>query len=229
MPSTLTVQCQGQRQFIFKPEKTALLVIDMQRDFLDPEGFCAIAGEDIAPLRAIIPSVAEVTSRARHRGLKIIHTREGYSPDGSDIHTMKAERASIGNEGPLGRFLIRGEAGHDFLPALYPEPGESVIDKPGFSAFYRTGLEELLRESGITRLVLTGVTTQCCVHSTLRSAVDRGFWCLTLADATAAFEPEVHDAALRLIKAEEDLFGWVATCDSFLDSLSTGAPLSGSS
>ena len=104
-----------------------------------------------------------------------------------------------------------------------------MIDKPGFSAFYRTGLEELLREIGITRLVLTGVTTQCCVHSTLRSAVDRGFWCLTLADATAAFEPEVHEAALRLIRAEEDLFGWVATSDSFLDSLSTGAPLSGSS
>jgi nicotinamidase-related amidase len=201
------VPCRGARSFTFEPASTGLGAIDMQRDFLDPRGMCG--GEDLAPLRAIIPIVAAVTEAARQRGLTIIHTREGYAPDLSDVHPMKRDRQSVGKEGPLGRFLIRGEPGHDFIEELKPRPDELIVDKPGFSAFYRTGLEEELRARGLTHLILMGVTTQCCVQSTMRSAVDRGYWCLTLADACAAFEPQIHDAALALIEAESHLFGWV--------------------
>jgi len=201
------VPCRGARSFTFEPASTGLVAIDMQRDFLDPQGMCG--GEDLASLRAIIPVVAAVTAAARQHGLTIIHTREGYAPDLSDVHPMKRERQSVGQEGPLGRFLIRGEPGQDFVEELKPRSGELIVDKPGFSAFYRTGLEEELRGRGLTHLILMGVTTQCCVQSTMRSAVDRGYWCLTLADACAAFEPQVHDAALALIEAESHLFGWV--------------------
>jgi nicotinamidase-related amidase len=203
----LRVSCRGARSFTFEPASTGLVAIDMQRDFLDPQGMCG--GEDLAPLRAIIPTLAAVTEAARQHGLTIIHTREGYAPDLSDVHPMKRERQSVGQEGPLGRFLIRGEPGHDFIEELRPRPDELIVDKPGFSAFYRTGLEEELHARGLTHLILMGVTTQCCVQSTTRSAVDRGYWCLTLADAFAAFEPQVHDAALALIEAESHLFGWV--------------------
>jgi nicotinamidase-related amidase len=175
----LRVSCRGARSFTFEPASTGLVAIDMQRDFLDPQGMCG--GEDLAPLRAIIPTLAAVTEAARQHGLTIIHTREGYAPDLSDVHPMKRERQS----------------------------DELIVDKPGFSAFYRTGLEEELHARGLTHLILMGVTTQCCVQSTTRSAVDRGYWCLTLADAFAAFEPQVHDAALALIEAESHLFGWV--------------------
>jgi len=201
------VPCRGGRSFTFEPASTGLMAIDMQRDFLDPQGMCG--GEDLAPLRAIIPTLAAVTEAARRHGLTIIHTREGYAPDLSDVHPMKRERQSIGQDGPLGRFLIRGEPGHDFIEELKPRPDELIVDKPGFSAFYRTGIEEELRARGLTHLILMGVTTQCCVQSTMRSAVDRGYWCLTLADACAAFEPQIHDAALALIEAESHLFGWV--------------------
>jgi nicotinamidase-related amidase len=191
------VSCRGARSFTFEPASTGLVAIDMQRDFLDPQGMCG--GEDLASLRAIIPVVAAVTEAARQHGLTIIHTREGYAPDLSDVHPMKRERQSVGQEGPLGRFLIRGEPGHDFVEELKPRPGELIVDKPGFK----------LRARGLTHLILMGVTTQCCVQSTMRSAVDRGYWCLTLADACAAFEPQIHDAALALIEAESHLFGWV--------------------
>jgi nicotinamidase-related amidase len=188
----LRVSCRGARSFTFEPASTGLVAIDMQRDFLDPQGMCG--GEDLAPLRAIIPTLAAVTEAARQHGLTIIHTREGYAPDLSDVHPMKRERQS---------------PGHDFIEELRPRPDELIVDKPGFSAFYRTGLEEELHARGLTHLILMGVTTQCCVQSTTRSAVDRGYWCLTLADAFAAFEPQVHDAALALIEAESHLFGWV--------------------
>jgi nicotinamidase-related amidase len=209
MGRKVTVTCQGGRGFSFEPASTALMVIDMQRDFLDPKGMCALGGEDLTPLCGIIPTIAALSKLARERGITMIHTREGYAPDLSDVHPLKRERQSVGAEGPLGRFLIRGEPGHDFIEELMPRPGETVIDKPGFSAFYRTHLDDDLRRLGITHLILTGVTTQCCVQSTLRSAVDRGYWCLTLADACATFDAEVHDAALRLIEAESHLFGWV--------------------
>jgi nicotinamidase-related amidase len=209
MSRQVRVSCQGGRDFSFEPTSTALLVIDMQRDFLDPQGMCAVEGDDLTPLCRIIPTIAAIAKLARGRGLTMIHTREGYASDLSDVHPLKRERMSVGKEGPLGRFLIRGEPGHDFVEELMPQAGEIIIDKPGFSAFYRTHLDDDLRRLGISHLILTGVTTQCCVQSTLRSAVDRGYWCLTLADACAAFEVEVHEAALRLIEAESHLFGWV--------------------
>lgn len=213
------VTCRGDRRFEFEPVATALLAIDMQRDFLDPAGMCAVAGDDVAPMQAIVPAVVRLCDAARRAGVQVIHTREGYAPDLGDVHPMKAERGSVGTEGPLGRFLIRGEAGHDFVDACKPAPGEPVIDKPGFSAFYRTDLEDRLRQAGITRLILTGVTTQCCVQSTLRDAVDRGFYCLTVADACAALEPALHDAVLTIIQGENHLFGWIADTADVLTAL----------
>lgn len=209
--ATMTVACHAGRLFTFAPATTALLAIDMQKDFLDPGGWCAARYGDPAAMRAIVPRFAALTGLARGAGCTIIHTREGYAPDLSDVHPMKAARGVVGAPGPLGRFLIRGEAGHDFVDALRPAPGEAVIDKPGFGAFYRTDLEAMLRAAGITHLILAGITTQCCVHSTLREAVDRGFWCLTVDDCCAAIETAWHDAAMSLIPSEGHLFGWV--CD----------------
>ena len=208
--NTRTIRCWGDRRFEFDPRTTALLVIDMQRDFLDPEGMAAREGEDITPLRSVRPIVAAVRDICRAAELPIIHTREGYAPDMADVPASKADRGSVGAPGPLGRALIRGEPGHDFLEGFRPPPSEAVFDKPGFSGFYRTDLEQHLRDAGITHLMLAGITTQCCVHSTLRDAVDRGFYCLTVADACAAFDPAVHDAVFTVIQAEDHLFGWVA-------------------
>ncbi|MDP6704743.1 MAG: isochorismatase family cysteine hydrolase [Alphaproteobacteria bacterium] len=216
------VACNHGLEYAFEPAATAFVAIDMQRDFLDAEGYLAAAGDDISSLRAIIPRFAGVLAAAREAGLTVIHTREGYAGDLSDMHDLKRERASAGQPGPLGRFLIRGEAGHDTVPELYPQPGEVVIDKPGFGAFYRTELDAVLADRGITHLVLAGVTTQCCVHSTLRQAVDRGYRCLTLEDCCAAVDPALHEAAISLIYGENHLFGWVATVDDFLETL---APL----
>lgn len=211
------IECWGGRGFELAADATALLVIDMQRDFLDPNGMAAVEGDDISSLRAAAPIVAAITAAARRGGIRVIHTREGYSPDLSDVSPMKAERGSVGSVGPLGRFLIRGEAGHDLAAGMEPVSGELVIDKPGFSAFYRTDLESQLRSAGITRLIICGITTQCCVHSTLRDAVDRGFYCLTVADACAAIDPEVHEATLRIIQAENHLFGWIADSAAVLE------------
>lgn len=216
---TIPVPCRHGRRFDLAPETTALLVIDMQRDFLDPSGMCARAGEDIASLRAVMPRVQAVTAAARAAGLTLIHTREGYAPDLADVNPLKRARGSVGAAGPLGRFLIRGEAGHDFIDGFQPAVGEAVIDKPGFGAFHRTDLETRLRDRGITHLVLTGVTTQCCVHTSLREAVDRGFFCLTVDDACAAFDPTVHAATLDLIEAENHLFGWIAGAGDFVGAL----------
>jgi len=213
------IDCWGGRRFELVASSTALLVIDMQRDFLDSDGMAAVEGEDISLLRAVAPTVMDITAAARRHRIRVIHTREGYAPDLSDVSAMKAERGSVGSVGPLGRFLIRGEAGHDFLPGLEPAAGELVLDKPGFSAFYRTDLETQLRGAGIDRLIICGITTQCCVHSTLRDAVDRGFYCLTIADGCAAIDPAVHEATLRIIQAENHLFGWIADSAAVLAGL----------
>jgi len=214
-----SIKCWGDRSFGFDPATTALLVIDMQRDFLDPAGMAAVEGEEIDELRKIMPTLRALSAAARLVGVPVIHTREGYAADLSDVSQAKAERGSVGTPGPLGRFLIRGEPGHDFHEGFQPEPGETVIDKFGFGAFYRTDLEELLETEGITHLIAAGITTQCCVHSTLREALDRGFYCLTVADACAAFEPAVHDAALAIIQAENHLFGWIADSGDVLAAL----------
>jgi len=205
----ITVPCTFDRSFALEAASTALLAIDMQRDFLEDGGYCAAEGGDVSAGQAIIPAFAAVLGAARKAGIKIIHTREGYLPDGSDMNPLKRERNSTGTPGPLGRFLIRGEPGQDIIPDLYPHDGEPVIDKPGFSAFYRTGLEKMLADGGISHLIIMGVTTQCCVHSTLRSAVDRGFWCLTVEDCCAALDPALHEGAMSLIYGENHLFGWV--------------------
>ncbi len=199
----------------------ALLVIDMQRDFLDPQGYLARSGVDVDVLRTIIPNVRRLLEAGRAAGIRIIHTREGHRSDLSDLPAIKARRAArsgaaIGSEGPLGRRLIRGEAGHAIIPELEPLPGETVIDKPGFGAFYATDLEHVLRCARIQELTIAGVTTDICVHSTLREAVDRGFDCVTVGDACAAAEPAIHAAMLACIDGEGGILGKIMSTDEVL-------------
>ena len=191
---------------------TALIVIDMQRDFLDPCGYIGQSGVDVSVLRAVIPNVRSLLEAARAAGVRVIHTREGHRPDLADLNPAKARRAArvgaaIGSQGPLGRLLVRGEPGHAIIDELAPLPCEVVIDKPGFGAFYSTDLELVLRSWGITTLTLAGVTTDVCVHSTLREAVDRGFECQTVADACAAAEPKIHTAMIECISGEGGILG----------------------
>lgn len=205
---SLAIPCRDGRSYGFTPERTALLVIDMQRDFFGEDGS--------AEVLAVIPRVSKLIAAAREVGCRVIHTREGYAPDLSDVTPFRKSLGYAGRRGPLGRFLIRGEAGHDFLAEARPAPGEAIIDKAGFSAFYKSGLDKLLRTAGVDHLILCGVTTQCCVHSTLREAVDHGYWCLTVADCCAAEDPELHEAALSLIAGEGHLFGWVCKLSDVL-------------
>lgn len=202
-------------------EHTALLVIDMQRDFCAPGGYAEQAGLDIQLLRAPIEPIRQLLAAARRCGLFIVHTREGHRADLSDLTETKRRRAQasgapIGSPGPLGRLLVRGEYGNDLIDELQPMAGEPVIDKPGYSAFTHTDLELLLRSRGIGRLILTGVTTEVCVSSTLRHAVDLGFGCLTVADACGSAHPALHAAALSMIGVEGGLFGEVITTDALL-------------
>lgn len=214
-----TVDCNAGLDFEIVPETTALLAIDLQRDFLDPAGYVAAAGDDITEMAAIVPNAVALLDSSRSAGLTVIHTREGYAADLSDMHALKRERSSAGSAGPLGRFLIRGEPGHAHVPECQPADGEPIVDKPGFGSFYRTDLEELLHSRGIDRLVLLGVTTQCCVASTLREAVDRGYRCLTVEDACAATTPELHTATISAIYGENNLFGWVSDTARVLTAL----------
>ena len=197
------------------PARTALLVIDMQRDFLDPGGYAARAGLDIEALRRPIPAIRNLLATARRLGLLVVHTREGHRPDLSDCPAAKLERsraagAAIGSVGPLGRLLVRGEFGHDFIDELQPQPGEPVIDKPGYGAFHQTGLAQILQTGGIEHLVLSGVTTEVCVHSTLREAVDRGYRCVLAADACGSAHPHLHEVALQMVAVEGGILGRVA-------------------
>jgi nicotinamidase-related amidase len=192
----------------------ALLVIDMQRDFLDPRGYVAQSGVDVSLLRVTIEPVQRLLAAARSLGLRVIHTREGHRPDLTDLTPFKWQRtqrsgAAIGSQGPLGRLLVRGEYGHDIVDEVAPWPGEAVVDKPGFGAFYATDLELMLRSGDITHLALAGVTTDICVHTTLREAIDRGFFCTTISDACAAGDPEVHAAMLKCIAGEGNILGQV--------------------
>jgi len=191
----------------------------MQRDFLAPDGNLALRHGGVAALAAIIPKVRKVLGAARDAGLMVVHTREGYSPDRSDVNAFKRTLGYVGVDGPNGPFLIRGTPGHDFMEGFHPEESEYVVDKPGFSAFYRTDLETILNDQRISHLILTGITTQCCVHSTLRDAVDRGYFCLSLEDCCAAEDPEIHQATLQIIQAENHLFGWISSSDAFLGAL----------
>jgi nicotinamidase-related amidase len=207
----------------------ALLIIDMQRDFLDPDGYVARTGVDVTVLRAVIPQVRRLLLTARAAGIPVIHTREGHRPDLSDLSVVKHRRtaragAPIGSSGPLGRLLVRGEAGHAIIEELAPLSGETVIDKPGFGAFYSTDLELILRTAGITSITLAGVTTDICVHSTLREAVDRGFDCTTVADACAAGDVSIHRAMLACIEGEGGILGRVASTDEIVAGWSSSEP-----
>ena len=196
-------------------DRTALIIIDMQRDFLEPGGFGEALGNDVSRLAVAVGPCRAVLEAARRRGLFVIHTREGHLPDLSDAPPAKVERGRphlrIGAPGPMGRILIRGEPGHDIIPELYPRPGEPVIDKPGKGAFYNTGLAQLLADKDIDNLLVCGVTTEVCVNTTVREANDRGFRCIVLADCCASYFPEFHASGLAMIKAQGGIFGWVST------------------
>ena len=203
--------------------RAALVIIDMQRDFLEPGGFGAALGNDVSLLMAAVEPCRRMLAGARAAGLLVSHTRAGHRPDLSDAPRAKVERGApekrIGAPGPMGRILIRGEAGHDIVPALAPLPEEPVIDKPGKGAFYQTDLDLMLRNRGIETLLVCGVTTEVCVHTTVREANDRGYRCLVLADACASYFPEFHEVGLRMIAAQGGIFGWVSTTDTVLAAL----------
>jgi nicotinamidase-related amidase len=210
---TALIQAEPE-QIAIDLSRTALVLIDMQRDFLEHGGFGETLGNDVTRLHAAVGPCRAVLEAARRKGLLIIHTREGHLPDLSDAPPAKIERGKpsmrIGAPGPMGRILIRGEPGHDIIPDLYPFDGEVVIDKPGKGAFYNTRLEPLLRERGIENLLVGGVTTEVCVNTTVREANDRGYRCVVLADCCASYFPEFHAIGLAMIKAQGGIFGWVS-------------------
>jgi nicotinamidase-related amidase len=205
---------------------TALLVIDMQRDFMEPGGFGEALGNDVTQLARAVEPIAAVLDAAREAGMLVVHTREGHLPDLSDAPPAKVERGApslrIGDPGPMGRILIRGEAGHDIIPALYPLDGEIVIDKPGKGAFYATELGEVLNKYGIENLLVCGVTTEVCVNTTVREANDRGYRCVVLADGCASYFPEFHEMGLKMIKAQGGIFGWVSDTAAVLEAMTPG-------
>jgi len=205
------------------PATTALVVIDMQRDFLEPGGFGESLGNDVSLLQAAVAPCRDVLDRARRLGMLVVHTREGHRPDLSDAPPAKLERGSptlrIGAAGPLGRILIRGERGHDIVPDLAPRAGEPVVDKPGKGAFFATDLHELLRYRNIDTLVICGVTTEVCVHTTVREANDRGYRCIVPGDCCASYFPEFHVVGLRMIKAQGGILGWVTDSRRLLAAL----------
>ena len=190
----------------------ALVIIDMQRDFLEPGGFGEALGNDVSLLRAAVEPTRAMLAAARVAGLLVVHTREGHAPDLADLPPAKHRRGGgplrIGDCGPMGRILIRGEPGHDIIPELAPAPGEPVIDKPGKGAFHATALDAVLRNRGIAQLIVAGVTTEVCVSTTVREANDRGFECLVLEDCTASYFPDFHEQALAMVHAQGGIFGW---------------------
>ena len=212
--------------FTMEPAQTALVIIDMQRDFLEPGGFGAMLGNDVGQLRRTIEPNRRLLAAWRRAGLLAIHTREGHRPDLSDLPPAKKIRghgaATIGDPGPMGRILVRGEPGHDIIAELAPAPGEPVIDKPGKGAFFATDLHAILQNRGITRLVVTGVTTEVCVNTTVREANDRGYDCLVLEDCTGSYFPEFHAAGLAMIKAQGGIFGWVGASGPLIAAIGQG-------
>ena len=212
-----------------RADNTAVVVIDMQGDFCAEGGWVTQCGKDISVMREPIEPIRRVLDVARKAGLRIVHTREGYAPDLSDAPKSKTARyhsgggPGIGDRGPTGRHLIRGEPCWNFIPELTPAPDETIIDKASYGAFYRTDLDEILKRGGIENLVLTGVTTDCCVNSTLREAEDRGYDCLVLADCCASPSPESHAVIIEHLSTR-GIFGTVTTSEVLIDSLATETP-----
>jgi nicotinamidase-related amidase len=206
--------------FDFSPAQCALLIIDMQRDFLEPGGFGEMLGNDVSQLRRTIGPNKKLLAAWRDRELPVIHTREGHRPDLSDLPPAKKIRGrgktQIGDDGPMGRILVRGEPGHDIIPELYPLPTEPVIDKPGKGAFFATDLHAILQNRGITQLIVTGVTTEVCVNTTVREANDRGYDCLVLEDCVGSYFPEFQMMGLKMVKAQGGIFGWVSNSEKVL-------------
>jgi nicotinamidase-related amidase len=210
-------------EFDFDPRTCALVIIDMQRDFVDPGGFGEALGNDVSLLRKAIAPTKRVLDAARKKAMLVIHTREGHRPDLTDLPAAKKMRGrlktGIGDVGPMGRILVRGEYGHDLIDELKPGPGEPVVDKPGKGAFYATDLDSLLHNRGISQLVVCGVTTEVCVNTSVREANDRGYDCLVLEDCVGSYFPEFQVAALKMIKAQGGIFGWVSDSKRFLEAL----------
>lgn len=209
--------------FSFDPAAIGLVVIDMQRDFLEEGGFGAALGNDVARLRTIIPTVARLITGFRQAGLLVIHTRECHRPDLSDLPNAKRDRGNpalrIGDAGPMGRVLIAGEPGAQIIPELAPMPGELVIDKPGKGAFYGTGFGTALERAGLRSLIVAGVTTEVCVQTTMREANDRGYDCLLATDATESYFPHFKAATIEMIIAQGGIVGWAATTDAILEAI----------
>jgi biuret amidohydrolase len=203
--------------------RTALVIIDMQRDFMEPGGFGETLGNDVSQLARAVKPIGAVLQAARDMGMLVVHTREGHLPDLSDAPPAKIERGApslrIGDPGPMGRILIRGEAGHDIISELYPLDSEIVIDKPGKGAFYATEFGDVLKKYGIDNLLVCGVTTEVCVNTTVREANDRGYRCVVISDGCASYFPEFHEMGLKMIKAQGGIFGWVADSAAVLKAM----------
>ncbi len=209
--------------YTFQPARTALLIIDMQRDFLEPGGFGAALGNDVRRLAGTVSVITKLLRGFRASGMTVVHTKECHAPNLADCPPAKRNRGRaalrIGDVGPMGRILVDGEPGNDFVPALRPMPGEIVIAKPGKGAFYATELQGILHKCGITHLIMVGVTTEVCVQTTMREANDRGFECLLVEDGTESYFPEFKKATLEMLRAQDGIVGWTATAEQVLAAL----------
>ncbi|HNW64713.1 MAG TPA: cysteine hydrolase [Piscinibacter sp.] len=201
--------------FPFDPAHTAVVMIDMQRDFLEPGGFGAMLGNDVSLLRPIVPACARLLALARAKGMAVIHTQEAHDAQLADCPPSKRARGAlscgIGDPGPLGRVLVAGEPGAGFVPELLPQPGDIVLRKPGKGAFHATALDAILHAQGITHLLIGGVTTEVCVQSTMREANDRGYECLLVTDCAASYFPQFHAAVVEMVVAQGGIVGWAAS------------------
>jgi nicotinamidase-related amidase len=218
MPKIAAAPCA----YHYLPGRTALIVIDMQRDFIEPGGFGAALGNDVTTLARIVPAVAALLAFARSLNMLVVHTRESHLPDLSDCPPSKRLRGDpglrIGDRGAMGRILVRGEPGNQIVAELAPLAGEIVIDKPGKGAFYATGLQAMLDDRGISHLLVAGVTTEVCVQTTMREANDRGYECLLVEDAAASYFPAFHEATVAMISAQGGIVGWTAALAAVLAS-----------